>query len=114
LILSFLFYLRCCTFPLTHHQLTSPSSQAADSIKSQAATIFQNLPSDQRQWLQQGLDTLSTEQKTQLQDSIMQQLPEEQRAQAKSYLQTAGDVGMGMAGTVGGGLKGVGDTLGNT
>jgi len=99
----------------TNNPSPPPSSdQAASAIKSQAAQIFQQLPDDQRQWLQQGLDTLSPDQKNQLQDSIMKQLPEEQREQAKSYLQSAGDVGMGMAGTVGGGLKGVGDTLGNT
>lgn len=84
------------------------------AIKSQAATIFSKLPDDQRQWLQKGVDTLSSDQKNTLQESIMGQLPKEQQEQARSYLQSAGDVGMGMAGTVGGGLKGTVDTLGNT
>jgi len=61
-----------------------------------------------------GLDSISPEQKQQLQDSIMSQLPKDQQAQAKSYLQSAADVGTGALGTVGGAGKGVVDTLGNT
>lgn len=44
----------------------------------------------------------------------MAQLPEDQQAAAKSYLQSAADVGTGALSTLGGGVKGVGDTLGNT
>lgn len=44
----------------------------------------------------------------------MAQLPEDQRAAAKSYLQSAADVGAGALSTLGGGAKGLGDTLGNT
>jgi hypothetical protein len=83
-------------------------------IKEQAASIFSKLPEDQQGMLKQGLDKISPEQKAQLQESIMSQLPKDQQEQAKSYLQQAASVGTGTLGTVGKGVGGVVDTLGNT
>ena len=50
----------------------------------------------------------------QLEEHIVQQLPDSQQEKTRSYLASAANVSKGALGTVGSGLKGVGDTAGNT